>query len=105
MSKETLSYPVLLHTEADGSVGVTFPDFPGCVTQVDSDGDALRMAAEVLTFHIEGLLEDGEGLPKPDCIAATTESAGNDRQRIKERMAIVTVEINIPNSASSIRER
>ncbi len=52
----------VLH-EADGVYGVSFPDFPGCVTGADSEEDAIRKADEVLTFHVAGMLEDGEALP------------------------------------------
>jgi predicted RNase H-like HicB family nuclease len=62
--EETLSYAAWLHFEGTDGVGVTFPDFPGCVTQGDTVEDALRLAPEALAFHIEGMLEDGAELPE-----------------------------------------
>jgi predicted RNase H-like HicB family nuclease len=62
--EDTLTYAAWLHFEGTDGVGVTFPDFPGCVTQGDTVEDALRLAPEALAFHIEGMLEDGAELPE-----------------------------------------
>jgi predicted RNase H-like HicB family nuclease len=48
----------LIHQE-DGIYGVSFPDFPGCVTGAEDIDTAMRKAAEVLAFHAEGLADDG----------------------------------------------
>jgi predicted RNase H-like HicB family nuclease len=47
------------------SVGVVFPDFPGCVSVGDNFDDAVRMAHEALAFHIDGMRNDGETIPEP----------------------------------------
>lgn len=47
---------------------VTFPDFPGCVSQGDDLEDAIRMAQQALTMHLSGMLEDGEELPTPSSL-------------------------------------
>ncbi|MGE6740991.1 type II toxin-antitoxin system HicB family antitoxin [Allorhizobium pseudoryzae] len=52
----------ILHHE-NQSFGVSFPDFPGCVTGGATEEEALRKADEVLTFHVAGMVEDGEALP------------------------------------------
>lgn len=49
----------LIHKERD--YGVSFPDFPGCVT-AGADLDAVP-AEEALAFHVDGLAEEGEPLP------------------------------------------
>lgn len=52
---------MLIHGEP-GIYGASFPDFPGATTGAD-DLDALyRKAAEMLAFHVGGLVEDGEPL-------------------------------------------
>ena len=55
-------YIGLIHKEADSHFGVSFPDFPGVVTAGTTLDDARAMAEEALTFHIEGLVEDGEAI-------------------------------------------
>ncbi|UGY08242.1 type II toxin-antitoxin system HicB family antitoxin [Phyllobacterium pellucidum] len=58
-------YIGLIHKDADSDYGVSFPDFPGVVTAGTSLDDAHAMADEALSFHIEGLIEDGEAIPEP----------------------------------------
>lgn len=58
-------YIALIHKDEGSDYGVSFPDFPGCITAGDTFDDAMAMAKEALGFHAEGMLEDGETLPKP----------------------------------------
>jgi len=52
----------LIHEE-DGRVGVSFPDFPGAVSAGRDAEDAIRKGSELLTFHVAGMVEDGDRLP------------------------------------------
>lgn len=58
-------YPALIHKDRDSDYGVSFPDFPGCVSAGVTHSEALVMAKEALALHIECMLEDGESLPDP----------------------------------------
>ncbi|MFA8386845.1 MAG: type II toxin-antitoxin system HicB family antitoxin [Pelagibaca sp.] len=60
-----MHYIAFIHTDDTAGFGVSFPDFPGCVTQGDTFDDALRLAREALAFHVEGMSEDGEAVPSP----------------------------------------
>ena len=52
----------LIHEE--GRVfGVSFPDFPGVVATARSVEDAIRKGSDALTFHVAGMVEDGDPLP------------------------------------------
>lgn len=62
------SYIGLIHKDADSDYGVSFPDFPGLVTAGTDLDDARCMAEEALSLHVEGMLEDGEILPKPSSL-------------------------------------
>jgi predicted RNase H-like HicB family nuclease len=59
------TYVALIHKDHDSDYGVSFPDLPGCVTAGSTRDEAIAMAKEALTLHIEGLLEDGEDVPAP----------------------------------------
>ncbi|HEY3570386.1 MAG TPA: type II toxin-antitoxin system HicB family antitoxin [Thermoanaerobaculia bacterium] len=59
------AYLALLRKDPDSDYGIEFPDFPGCVTAAEDMARARELAEEALLFHIEGLLADGEPLPKP----------------------------------------
>jgi len=52
----------LMHEE-NGSYGISFPDFPGCVSAGASLDEAVRRGAAVLAFHVAGMVEDGDKLP------------------------------------------
>jgi len=58
------AYIATLHTE-NGVIGVSFPDFPGCVTTASDMRSAIERGAQVLALHIDGMIEDGEPLPEP----------------------------------------
>lgn len=57
-------YIGLIHKEGESDYGVSFPDFPGCVTAGRTLDDARAMAEEALALHIEGMVEDGEDIPE-----------------------------------------
>jgi predicted RNase H-like HicB family nuclease len=59
-----MNYIGLIHKDANSDYGVSFPDFPGVVTAGKDLDDARAMAEEALTFHIDGLIEDGEAIPE-----------------------------------------
>lgn len=61
-------YIALIHKEADSDFGVSFPDFPGCVTAGSTLDEARRMAEEALALHIRGMVEDGEAVPAPSTL-------------------------------------
>ena len=58
-------YIAIIQKEPGSDYGVSFPDFPGCVTAGTSIDEAKDLAQEALLFHVEGMLEDGEALPEP----------------------------------------
>lgn len=59
------TYIGIIHKDNESDYGVSFPDFPGCITAGYTIEEAKTMAYEALLFHIEGMLEDGERLPLP----------------------------------------
>ncbi len=63
-----MDYIAYLHKNRDSDFGVSFPDFPGCVTAGKTLEEARRMAAEALSLHIAGMIEDGEKIPSPSTI-------------------------------------
>jgi predicted RNase H-like HicB family nuclease len=59
------NYIAIVHKEAKSDFGVSFPDFPGCVTAGQSVDEAKDFAQEALSLHIQGMIEDGDQLPAP----------------------------------------
>ena len=59
------NYIAVIHKDLESDFGVSFPDFPGCVTAGSSIDEAKDMAHDALCLHIKGMLEDGESIPAP----------------------------------------
>ena len=59
------NYIAIVHKDAKSDFSVSFPDFPGCITAGKNIDEAKGMAEEALTFHIQGMIEDGDNLPFP----------------------------------------
>jgi predicted RNase H-like HicB family nuclease len=71
------SYIALLRKDPDSDYGVEFPDFPGCISAGKDLDEARTMAAEALELHIEGMLADGEPLPRPSGLEAIMADPAN----------------------------
>lgn len=101
-----MDYIAYLHKERDSDFGVSFPDFPGCVTAGRTLEEARRMAAEALALHIEGMIEDGEVVPEPSNLD-DVEKDSNMRGAVAvlvsvEPAADKTVRINITARESQL---
>ncbi len=90
------SYIALIHKDPDSDFGVSFPDFPGCITAGSTLDEARGLAAEALTFHIEGLVEDGDAIPEPSSLEAVMRDPEN-----RDGVAIL-VDVT-PPAAKSVR--
>jgi predicted RNase H-like HicB family nuclease len=105
--ESAMEYIAYLHKDKNSDYGVSFPDFPGCVTAGTTLEEARRMAAEALSFHVAGMMEDNEELPKPSSL----DDLHND-PAMKVAVAFLTelrepektVRINITARASQITE-
>jgi predicted RNase H-like HicB family nuclease len=69
------SYVVLIDATADGGFGAWAPDLPGCVALGDTYEECLREMREAVTFHLDGLREDGLAVPEPQTRAAVVDAA------------------------------
>ena len=59
------NYIAVVHKDSQSDFGVSFPDFPGCITAGSSIDEAKDMAHDALSLHIKGMLEDCENIPVP----------------------------------------
>ena len=64
-----MRYLSFIHRDEAG-YGLSFPDFPGCVSVGDTVDEAVRQGSKALAFHVEGLAEDGQEIPAPRSIDA-----------------------------------
>jgi predicted RNase H-like HicB family nuclease len=60
-----MNYIALVHKEKNSDYGVSFPDFPGCISAGKTLEQAKLMAQEAVINHIKLLKELGEQVPLP----------------------------------------
>ncbi|ADJ29347.1 type II toxin-antitoxin system HicB family antitoxin [Nitrosococcus watsonii] len=63
-----MKYTVILE-EGDSSYGAYVPDLPGCVAAGETREEALALIREAIEFHIEGLKQEGQPVPKPHSVS------------------------------------
>ena len=102
-----MEYIAYLHKDRDSDYGVSFPDFPGCITAGKTLDEASRMAAEALALHIQGIIEDGDGVPEPsnlDEIAKDAAKRGAIAFMVSVDAPDATVRVNITARESQIEK-
>ncbi len=86
----------LIH-EGNRAFGISFPDFPGCISGGDTIDEAIRRGREALAFHVEGMVEDGDELPVPRTL---TELRKDPAFRADAKGAVITsVPVELPGRA------
>ena len=59
------SYIAVVHKDSSSEYGVSFPDFPGCITAGKSIDEVKNLSIEALSGHIKTMKEFGEKIPNP----------------------------------------
>ena len=102
-----MEYIAYLHKEKKSNFGVSFPDFPGCITAGKTLEEARRNAVEALNLHIEGMLEDGEEIPAPcslDAVANDDAMKGSIAFLVTVAIADKVERFNITARKSQMKE-
>ena len=47
------------------SYGAHVPDLPGCIAAGETKEEVLSLIREAIEFHIEGLKQEGQPIPRP----------------------------------------
>ena len=63
-----MHYIAYLHKDRNSDFGVSFPDFPGCITAGKTLEEARQLASEALSMHVEGMMEDKQLIPEPSTL-------------------------------------
>jgi predicted RNase H-like HicB family nuclease len=102
-----MEYIAYLHKDENSDYGVSFPDFPGCITAGSTLEEARAMAAEALALHVAGMREDGDEIPEPstlDDLRSDPAMKGAVAFLAELREPERTVRINITARQSQIAE-
>ena len=67
-------YLIIVEPTATGFSAYS-PDVPGCVASGSSRADVEREMREAIAFHLDGLREDGQPVPRPSAAAAYVDVA------------------------------
>ena len=70
------------------------PDVSGCVTTGKTVEETLEMMKEALEFHFEGMIEDGEEIPKPKGLNFYLEQTGE----ISSDDILAHIEVEMPET-------
>ena len=73
-----MNYIAVIHKDPKSDFGVSFPDFPGCITAGRTLEEAKVMAVEALDGHIAEMRGAGEPIPAPaslDAVLANPDDA------------------------------
>ena len=60
-----MRYVAFIHKDPDSAYGISFPDFPGCISAEDTMDDLIASGSEALAFHVRGMEADGDDIPEP----------------------------------------
>jgi len=55
------------------SYGAYVPDLPGCVAAGESKDEVLALIRDAIELHLEGLKEEGQGIPGPSSTSELVE--------------------------------
>lgn len=61
-------YPAIIDKDPDSDYGISFPDFPGCVSAGSTPEEAIVMGSEALSGHIAIMVADGDTIPEPSSL-------------------------------------
>lgn len=69
-----MRYAIIIE-QAEGNYSAYVPDLPGCVTTGASLDEIEQNIREAITFHLDGLREDGLPIPIPSTVVEYCELA------------------------------
>jgi len=87
----------LIHGKA-GAYGISFPDFPGCVSGGRTLDEALRRGRETLASHVAFMIDEGGPLPSIrdlDAVQADAEVAPS----IADATLATAIELDLPGKS------
>ena len=59
-----MQYLVVIE-ESEAGFGAYVPDLPGCIAAAASREEVLALIQEAIEFHIEGMRDHGDPVPRP----------------------------------------
>ena len=95
MSRVSREYIGVIHKEDSSDYGISFPDFPGCISAASSLDELKDMASEALQFHVDGMIEDKQELP-------SSKDLDSVKSKHPDAEAFLMISVRIPAVAKRI---
>lgn len=70
-----MRYVAFVHKDPDSAYGISFPDFPGCISVGDTMDDVIASGTKALSFHVRGMESDGDIIPEPHSLEEVINNA------------------------------
>lgn len=86
MAKDTYEFPAIFHYE-ENSVGIEFPDLPGCLPCAETPEKAFHVAKEALGLHLWGMEKDNDVIPEPTPVASL---------HVEDNCALAMIDVFMP---------
>src|ERR1700733_4264018 len=104
-----MNYIALIHKDENSDYGVSFPDFPGCVSAGETLEEAKAMAQEAVINHMSLLREMNEQVPSPTTLEEIM-SCHENRSAIAFLVEVpshhtVRINITLPEDVLNIIDR
>ena len=96
--QDSYVYPAIFSFYNDSSIGITFPDLPGCVSSASNIEEALYMASDALGVHLSGMEEDNDPIPVPSDFLAV-------KQKLSPEQIIVPVSVFMPRYREAVNNK
>jgi predicted RNase H-like HicB family nuclease len=96
MAANRALYPAIIDKDPDSDFGVTFPDFPGCVSAGRTLDEAVTGAHEALAGHVALMVADGDELPSPTPFEVAAAERG------ATTVAVTLVAVTLPGEAQRV---
>lgn len=96
-----MSHAIGLIDEENNIFGISFPDFPGCISTAATLDEVILRGHQALALHVEGMIEDKEPVPQPRGLAQLKSDAKSGQwfgDGLKNAV-IVAVPVELPGKA------
>jgi predicted RNase H-like HicB family nuclease len=70
-------YIGIIHKDEGSDFGISFPDFPGCVSAGSDLSELASMGEEALRGHITLMADEGQAIPEPSSMDVVMQDPAN----------------------------
>lgn len=86
--KDKYVFPAIFDYSEPPGPSISFPDFPGCLSEADDDEQAIEMARSALSGRLYALEKGNENIPAPTDTATLI-------SRLEPSQTVVPVDVNM----------